>query len=441
MNRSSTIAAALAVLALASSARADDKRPLPDYDGRGSKPTTPGDAAIVTVRVLTSPAYFVSEYVVRRPIGALIAGAERAGLPGLFYDFFTFGPDHKAGIVPTAYVDFGFRPSVGVYAFWDDAFAAGHDLRLHASTWGADWLAGSISERVRLSKDPLDRFVVDASALRRPDYAFYGLGPRTLEGARSRYGMDTLAFGLGVDEHSWRASSFHASVGVKHADFHDGNFGSDPPLDALIASGALPAPPGYVRGYTAVRSSVAAALDTRRPRPAPGSGVRVEIDGEHASDLRQTASWVTYGAAAGGFLDLDDRGRVVSLSATARFVDPVGHGAIPFTELAMLGGTTMRGFYPGRMLDRSAATASLAYRWPIWVWLDGSMRVEAGNVFGEHLSGFAPKLLRMSGSIGVESVGSPDNSLQILFGVGSETFDQGAKIDSFRLAIGTTHGL
>src|SRR4029077_9862924 len=101
---------------------------------------------------ILSPVYLVTEYVIRRPIGAVIAGAERAHLPQALYNFFFFGPDHKAGFAPIAFVDFGFKPSVGIYAFWDDAFFKGHDLRLHATTWGSDWLAGVFTDPLHLPK-------------------------------------------------------------------------------------------------------------------------------------------------------------------------------------------------------------------------------------------------------------------------------------------------
>lgn len=376
-----------------------------------------------------------------RPLGALIAGAERAGLPAILYDTFAFGPDHKAGIVPTFFVDFGFRPSVGLYAFWDDAFVNGHDLRLHAGTWGSDWLAASMSDRIRYSNDPFDRIHFDLSATHRPDYAYFGIGPSTREAAIARYGADRLEARGGLERRLWRTSAFRASVGARSVDFHHGELGGDPSLDALVGSGMVPPPPGYPRGYTAFVSSVSAALDSRRPRPASGSGVRIELEGAHANDVRQSGGWITYGGSAGAFIDLNDHARVVSVSVTAKFADPLGKEAIPFTELAQLGGfQPMRAFFPGRLVDRSAAVAGLGYRWPIWIWLDGSIHMEVGNVFAEHLQDFKPGLLRFSGAVGVESVGSPDNSLQILFGVGSETFESGGKIDAIRLVVGTTRG-
>jgi hypothetical protein len=100
----------------------------------------------------------------------------------------------------------------------------------------------------------------------------------------------------------------------------------------------------------------------------------------------------------------------------------------------------MRGFYPGRLRDRSAAVATLKYRWPVWVWLDGSLQESVGNVFGEHLQGFESSRFRFSSAIGLESVGSRDGSFELLFGIGTETFEHGARLDSARIVLGTNRG-
>jgi hypothetical protein len=100
----------------------------------------------------------------------------------------------------------------------------------------------------------------------------------------------------------------------------------------------------------------------------------------------------------------------------------------------------MRGYLYGRLIDRSAAIATLKYKWPIWVFLDGTMQLATGNVFGPQLEGFKTSLLRLSGAIGVESVGSPDHTFEVLFGGATETFEQGAEVTSFRLVFGTNRG-
>src|SRR5690606_38580007 len=152
-----TAAVAPALLAGASSARAEsEERALPDYDGRGGRATTPGDVLLWVPRVILFPPYVLAQFVVRRPLGWLIAGAERAGVPAWLYDFFTFD-EHRAGVVPTALLDFDFYPSVGLYGFWNDVGFRGHQLRLRGSFGGEEWLAAGFSERVVFDAAGRDR--------------------------------------------------------------------------------------------------------------------------------------------------------------------------------------------------------------------------------------------------------------------------------------------
>jgi len=423
------------------------KRSLPDYDGRGPRPTNPGEVVLWVPRVILSPLYFTAEWLIRRPLGAAIAAAERADLPNVLYNFFAFGPDHKAGITPIAFVDFGFNPSVGLYGFWDDAFFKGDDLRIHLSFWSADWVGASLVQRVRLrNKDSVQLKLV---AVRRPDHVFYGTGPGALQSAQSRYGQDKLDFGALFDFPMWRASGIDAGLGVRTATFRDGHYGGDPGILENVAAGVFPLPDGFARGYTAEYNDVLAALDSRRPFPAGGSGVRVEAQAEQGSDVRQSpgSGWIHTAAGAGAFWDVNGYRRVVSLSAIAMFSDPLGDRPVPFTELVTVGGDVpspgafpapMPGFFPGRLVDRSAAVATLRYKWPIGPWIAGSLQGAAGNVFGEHLRGFEPRLLRFSGAFGIESDSSPDSSFELIVGFGTETFEHGGQVDSLRLALGIT---
>ena len=103
-----SLAAALALTFATSSALADDapsaenppmgppaaKRKLPDYDGRGPRPTPPENAFLWVWRIIFSPIYFTTEYLLRRPMGAFLPWAERANAFQSLYDFFAFGPDH-----------------------------------------------------------------------------------------------------------------------------------------------------------------------------------------------------------------------------------------------------------------------------------------------------------------------------------------------------------
>ncbi|MEO7328033.1 MAG: BamA/TamA family outer membrane protein, partial [Minicystis sp.] len=181
----------------------------------------------------------------------------------------------------------------------------------------------------------------------------------------------------------------------------------------------------------------------RRPRPAPGSGARVELAAEYGANLRdpRASGWARYGGTVGGFVDLTGTNRVLSLSATALFADPLGQGEIPFTELVQLGGTNpMGGFYQGRLTGRSAAVVALEYRYPIWAFLDASAQLAIGNVFDVHLAGLTPENQRLSFAFGLRSAGERDHSFNILFGGGTETFGQGGHISELRFLIGATQG-
>ena len=416
------------------------KRKLPDYDGRGEPGTTAGDVALWVPRVIFSPFYFVSEFVLRRPIGGFITYAERHQLPEAIVSFFTFGPDKKAGVVPTALLDFGFKPSIGVYAFWDDLLGKDNHLRLHASTWGKDWIQGSVADKIKVG----DRgwFDLRVEGVTRPDQIFHGLGPNTLQGDRSRYGIQKIQAHPVFETQWWRGSRVTIEGGVKYVNFSDENCCDQPSLVDEASKGKAILPPGFNTGYTEIYQRGEFTIDTREDRPASQSGLRLELEAEQGANVRSASdTWIRYGGSLGGYVDIKNN-RTVSLSGTVLFVDPLSKGAvIPFTEQVILGGSgPMRGYLFGRLIDRSAAVATLKYRWPIWVFLDGTMQGSVGNVFGSQLDNFAAKLLRFSGAVGVESVGGADHTFEFLFGVGSETFDHGGQINSFRLVFGTNRG-
>jgi hypothetical protein len=416
------------------------KRPLPDYDGRGEEPTTAGDVALWVPRVLLSPLYLISEYLIRRPLGWLISTAERNQWPSAIADLFVFGPDKKAGVVPTAFLDFGFRSSFGIYAFWNDLLGEGNELRLQVSTFGVDWLQGALADRFPVGEGATLDLRLEGT--HRPDQLFHGLGPRSLQRDRGRYGFDAIR-GRPVYELSWwRGSRVTVEGGAKYVRFREDACCDDPSLERLSREGRYALPPGYTTGYTTVYQRAELIIDSRQERPASQSGYRISVELEQASDVRRASSnWLRYGGTVGGFLDIKNN-RTVSLSLTTLFTDPISPGAvIPFTEQIVLGGDgPMPGYLYGRLVDRSAAIATLKYRWPIWVFLDGAMHASFGNVFGPQLQDFKPSLLRLSGAMGVESVGGRDGGIEVLAGFGTETFADALEVTSVRLVFGTNHG-
>lgn len=419
------------------------ERPVPNYDGRPPEPADAGDVALWVPRVLAFPFYLVSEFVIRRPMGWLVVTAEREDWPTAVMDFFTFDEEHQVGWVPTAFFDFGFKPSVGLYFFADDAFVENNDIRANVGFWGDDWLKFAARDRIELDEETFVE--IDGSWTRRPDYLFHGMGPRSLESHASRYSADRGEGALSHDVGLWRWSSLRTQIGVRDVSFREASCCDDPSIQQRARDGQIDVPVGFDTGYTAGFVRLHAALDSRLPDPEPGDGFRIEAYGEQDVELdpdRKPNRWVKYGGKVGGFLDLTGHRRVLSLWLAGSFVEPLGgQEVVPFSELTLLGGAAeMRGFREGRLHGRSALVTTLQYEWPVWVWLRGTLQVATGNVFGERLDDFDPDLLRLSSAVGFRSVTSQDHFLEVLTGIGTETYEEGWDVTSFRLLLGGNSG-
>lgn len=415
------------------------KRALPDYDGRGAPPTTAGDVAIWIPRGLLFPFWLVTEYLVRKPLGFAVATADIKHWPVKAIEFFTFGPDNDAALFPTAFFDFGMNPSVGLYGYVDKLFHRNNKLTYSAGFWGPSWLSFGVRDRVTVGKDSW--VSLGASWNRRPDQPFYGLGPRSRHANESRYGLSMFEAPLKGDLRLGRGLRLLTTVGVRISRFHEGYCCSDPDTGARIAAGHFSAPPGYPQGYDALFNRLELIADSRSRRPAKQTGVRGDAYVEQGVDPRPAAgsSWLKWGGSAGFYVDVGHT-RTLGLKGSALFTESFS-GEVPFLEQASLGGFgLMRGYLQNRLIDRSALVTELEYRWPVWVFLDGTLQASVGNVFGPHLKGIDADLMRLSAAVGVRSNNSADHQLEVLVGAGTETFEEGLPVTSVRIFVGGTNG-
>ncbi|MEO5727407.1 MAG: BamA/TamA family outer membrane protein, partial [Byssovorax sp.] len=423
---------------VAASSRQAPKRALPDYAGRAPAGTTVGEALLWIPRVLFFPAYVVTDFVVRRPLGALTGAVEGSRWIAGPEEDSSSGEDHSIGISPTLRFDTDFRPTVGAYFHYDHFVAEGSDLRVHAAFGGTDWLRLTVGDRLALS--PRAALDLRLEGTRRPDFIFHGVGPRSLAEDRSRYASDYVDGSVSFDVALPHGLSAKTYVGLKAVSFGHDTCCEEPSLLARVAQGRFAAPAGFAAGYTGVRTGGRLVYDSRPPRPAPGAGLRLEGNAEYAADVRApgASGWVRYGASAGGYLTLRGKSRVLSLAGTVLFADPVGARDLPFTELVALGGGSgpMRGFHKDRLLGRSAAALSLEYRWPIWALLDTSLQLSLGNVFDAHLANLAARDLRLAFAAGIHTVSEINRSFELLFGGGTQTFAQGGHVRELRLVAG-----
>jgi len=423
----------VALLAAPTLAFADDveKRAMPDYDGRGPAPTDAGDVAIWVPRLAVAPLYLASEYVVRRPMEKLVVAAEAGHWPDRLIELFTFDPERKTGIVPSFYFERGFHPSGGFYFFADDLFTDGTAMRVFGS-FGPGHHELGLSEKLTTGAWT---FGLRGQWSFRDDYVFYGEGPTSNEADIGRYGLRRLEAAASVSAKAAREVTVGLEVGARDIELSSSDCCDDPSVDLA----PYPTPTGFAEGgSTGPFAKLTFGIDTRPPSPAARTGLLVDADAEIDADPRTGRSWMLWGGSVGATWDIGGRHRVLGVSMAARFADGLDGADVPFHDLVTIGGSgPLRGFSAGRLTGRSSLAATAVYEWPVAVWIDGVAHVAAGDVFGEHLDGFRPELLRMSTGIGLRARGD-GHRFELLVALGTRTFDEGAGVDSVRLVIGGT---
>lgn len=418
-----------------------EKRDKPDLDGREEEGPDAGDVLVWVPRVLLAPVHLVFEWGIRKPLGALLTAAEKDDWANVLVDFFTFD-DRKVGIVPTFFLDFNFRPSVGLYFFWNEIIVPEHSLRLSVGYGGDDWYRLTVSDRWAIGTR--SQFDLTFNLWGRPDYIYSGEGLEAEPDIRGRYFQEFIDGSANLLVRPWRASQLRLEAGIRQNRFRGGSAGRDEVnLPFAISEGVFDEPVAFDDGYVASFQRALVRIDSRENRPKPGSGGMVEAYLLHGWDLENPdgREWMGYGGQLATYWDIGEY-RVLSVAAQAHLRNPIGDTEIPFTELFDMGRRPqdLSGFLPGVLRGRSAAVVTLEYTYPVWVFMDAELQVSTGNVFGENFEDFSLGAFRTSIGLGVRSSGDQDNSFSLLVAVGTSRFDESFAIDGFRLLFGSQTG-
>ena len=437
MFRSVALICALSSVSLA----APKKRPIPDYSGRGTEPSSTLDHLAWIPRILLFPVRIVIDYGVRKPVGFLTRTVETSRPTRKIIRYLFIGPPTPTpAIYPVALYDFGTKPSIGARLSWDNGFLTkGSKLVIKTGIGGLDWWRIDTGVRVAYHK----AFVsVDLGARRQPDYRYYGIGPRTPESAASRYGARRLTARLGVGARLDEWGEVFGFGTVQNLTFRREGYSDDPPIDDRVAEGKIAElPEGYPGGYSTVRAGAVITLDTRLHKKHEGSGARLDARVERVRRLDSSDRWTRIEVRGGGSVLLDPVGeRKLDLKVEINAVEADDNVEVPFLDLTSVAGSGhLRGFPSGRLYGESAAALTLDYSWPIAAWLDAHAHLGTGNVFGKNFSGLSAGAMRGSAGLGVSLAGlTGDRYLELSSSVGTAPFESGLDIDSFRLLIGFT---
>ena len=309
------------------------------------------------------------------------------------------------GLRPAFYYSTIYVPEFGVKYF--DHSSLGTDTRLDitTTTGGANYVYGDLAVEPTRTTGPVG-IVFDMSFDRRGDLLYNGLGNHTYSDApNGRYLMNALVTNLALRVRPMHGITLFAvaTAGLKRFDNGDRVGG----VDGIIYSFNTAAIPGFSHGTTFVRGGAGFDIDTRDTpwRPATGVVVRASFDYTHGIDGDVATYERLFGSVALP-INLWARTHVLWLSATTAMTWQ-NDAQVPFSELPTLGGPNdLRGFRFQDFRDYTAFFATAEYRWPIWMWLDGSVFVDYGGVFGQNFADFSATRMQPDVGVGLRLVTS-----------------------------------
>ena len=428
---------------------------LPDYDGRGRDPVTAGEVVAWVPRVVFAPVYLVERYVVYEPVRAAAIWTEKNNVPIKVMNALSFGDEYRFTVMPSALIDFGFRPSVGIGLSGKELTRAEHRMQLKAAWGGNGWylFRGGyqvpLTDAARQSTHPLagTLFTADAWIQHRPDYIFHGVGNETTS-ERTRFGQLHGGGRVGMDLVFGEMDAIRARASATTHRFDEGrSYFDDPLITDRFDTDLIPGFDGYLllsSGADLILDSGHGPPGANNGVPAPGTAVRLEVGADYGAHLHeggQGGQYVRWTAEGGAFLDLNGRNRTLAFRQQFAAVEQLGGMPTPFAELVTLGGNeTMRGHLNGRFRGDSAVVTGVQYTWPIWVVINGSIEAELGGVFGPDFEGSSVDQMAASFAYGIRTPRNHGGNTQLMFGLGTTPLGEGAEIDTLRLVIGTTEG-
>ncbi|HZS39248.1 MAG TPA: BamA/TamA family outer membrane protein [Polyangia bacterium] len=336
--------------------------------------------------------------------------------------------DGLVGVRPELDWQLASKPSFGVLYF-DNRH--GVKLSLSGASGGPDVVlarahaASTVARAVALD--------FDLRYKRRSDEFFSGIGMQKLPYAR--YGVDQVDATVGFSGAPVRHVAIDAGAGFGLRRFNDGlAYAGDDSIDRVYCergagghcySGRVDERlvPGFAAGTQFIRESLAVHVDSRRDPDSPGSGARLDLGIQYSQGFAgDRSSYLRYDGRLGGALELW-RHRLLYVGLAA--VDEVNLGAqaIPFSELVTLGGADdLRGFRLGQFRDHSSLLGTIEYRWPVWMWMDGTVFADYGGVFDAQFRNFSFSKLRPDVGVGVRMVAAPKFAVrvQLAYGFGDD---------------------
>jgi hypothetical protein len=398
------------------------------YDGR-TRPSSARKYLLAVPRgLLLVPRLFMKGLgAVAKP---LMEWSERNHVPERVNDALT-SSDGLVGVRPVIDFELAFKPSFGALYF-NNRIGRGAQLGISTAFGGPEIVLQSVHLTLPVlgGRAGLD---FDARYLRRDDVLFTGIG-RNSQRAFGRYGVDQVDASVDFSMRAMKMVRFElgADLGIRR--FANGSaYGGDRSIAEVYCVRVADRPscigrpvdetlvPGFAHGTQFVREHVDVHLDSRKDEL--GTGLLVDAGVQYTHGFSgDDSSYLRIHGRVGTSFELWRR-RALYLGVTADDLVAFGSTPIPFSELVQLGGPDdLRGFQKGRFRDASSLIATVEYRWPVWMWMDGSLFADYGGVLGPGFRGLSFADLRADVGMGlrVHTVNKFVLRIQVAYGFGDQ---------------------
>ncbi len=390
------------------------------YDGRPAQPPRKQPGRALARALLTPPRLFIAG------LGAVAKPAmewnERDHVQQHITAALT-SDDGLIGVRPVVNYEASFTPSFGLLLF-DNRLPAGMRSQLSSAFGGPHVLAND----ARLSR-PLPhqlQLTVHADYLRRNDELYTGIGMH-VPLPFSRYGFDRVDSDVALTWKPVKALQIEAGVAVDFVRYNNGSeYDGDQSIGSvycLRAAGHCVGVvddwlvPGFSSGTQFVREHVAINVDSRADELSSGLLVGARVDYTHGIGSDDSSYLRLHGHIGRSFELFRHRSLYIGISAEDEIA--LGGSTIPFSELVQLGGIDdLRGFRRARFRDDSSLLGTIEYRWPIWMWMDGSLFADYGGVFKPQFADFTVHDLKPDVGFGFRMHSANKYTMRIQFAYG-----------------------
>lgn len=335
-------------------------------------------------------------WLISWPVGAALRVEDRSHPMERFVSWITWN-DGQRGLRPAFYYSTIYVPEFGLRYYDHLSLGVDTNLAVTATVGGARYVSAALNVEPTRTTAPIG-VLFDVLFDRRGDLLYNGFGSHTYSAAPAgRYLMDAIETRLAVRLRPlpWLAFYGTLSTGLKR--FGNGDHvGGDPGVIYVYDTTAIP---GFPHGTTFARAGVGTVVDLRDHKTRAGTGLLIDaaFDYTHGID-GDFATYERMRALVGVPIPLWTRTHILWLQAATSLAWQ-NDAPVPFSELPTLGGPDdLRGFRYQDFRDYTSFWATLEYRWPAWMWVDGAIFVDYGGVFGPNYAGFGAR--RMQPDIG-----------------------------------------